>query len=57
MFMFAITNGFCTTGLKNLGPKNVKDPKIINLINFIGGFSITFGIAIGTFLALPLAQD
>ncbi|KAL4478417.1 hypothetical protein ABPG74_006652 [Tetrahymena malaccensis] len=55
--MFAITNGFATTGLMNLGPRKCKDPKIINLINFIGGFSITFGIAIGTFLALPLAKE
>ncbi|EAS01236.1 equilibrative nucleoside transporter family protein (macronuclear) [Tetrahymena thermophila SB210] len=57
IFLFAVTNGQCTTALMNLGPKNVKDPKIVDLINFIGGFAITFGISIGTFLALPLVQE
>ncbi|KAL4506729.1 hypothetical protein ABPG72_001150 [Tetrahymena utriculariae] len=57
IFLFAVTNGYSTTSLMNLGPKNVKDPKIIDLINFIGGFAITFGISIGTFLALPLVQE
>lgn len=57
MFLFASTNGFATTALMNLGPRKAKDPKIVDLINFIGGFSITLGIFLGTVLALPLAQE
>ena len=57
MFIFGATNGFGTTALMNLGPKKAKDPKMIDLINFIGAFSITLGISVGTFLAIPFSQE
>lgn len=56
MLLFAITNGLTTTSLMELGPKKTKSPPIINLINFIGGFSITFGISIGTVIALIIKE-
>lgn len=54
IFVFAVTNGLSTTALINLGTKNTKDPQMIDLINYFGGFAIAFGIMIGTFVALTL---
>jgi len=55
MFVFALSNGFATTALMILGVRKVTDPQLINLINFFGGFAITFGISIGSMIAIPLA--
>lgn len=52
MLLFAITNGFCTGGLMFLGPTRGNNHRSKELISFINSFSLTFGIACGTFLAM-----
>ena len=54
MLLLAVSNGFCTGALMALGPKSGKgNPKVIETIGFIAGFSLTFGIALGSILAVP----
>jgi len=48
------SNGFATTALMVLGVLKVKDLRLLNSANFINGFSITLGIAIGSTIALAL---
>ncbi|EAS00442.1 equilibrative nucleoside transporter family protein (macronuclear) [Tetrahymena thermophila SB210] len=55
MLLFAITNGFCTGGLMFLGPTRGNNKKQAELIAFINSFSLTFGIACGSFLAPTLS--
>lgn len=56
MLLFSISNGYSTSSLMVQGTKNVKHPSISRLINFFGGFSITFGISIGTIIAYGINQ-
>ncbi|KAL4454913.1 hypothetical protein ABPG74_006295 [Tetrahymena malaccensis] len=55
MLLFATTNGFCTGGLMFLGPTRGNNKKQSELIAFINSFSLTFGIACGSFLAPTLS--
>jgi len=54
LFLFMFSNGFATTALMVLGVLKVKDLRLLNSANFINGFSITLGIAIGSTIALAL---
>lgn len=56
MLIFAITNGFATGGLMFLGPQRGNTKKASELIAFISSFSLTFGIACGSFLAPTLSS-
>ena len=53
MLLFGITNGYCTSCFMFIGPSKTEKVKEKELIGFIGGFFLTFGITCGTFLALP----
>lgn len=54
----AFTNGFNTACLMGLSPKYGKGNKdIIEIIGFICSFMLTFGIAIGSLIAYPLAPS
>lgn len=55
MLLFSTTNGFCTGGLMVLGPKRGNDSKSKELIAFIDSFSLTLGIAVGSFIAPSLS--
>jgi equilibrative nucleoside transporter 1/2/3 len=53
LLLFAILNGFITGGFMQIGPENVND-FMKEKVGFVSGFSLVFGIMLGTFLALPL---
>ena len=50
-FIFAIFNGTCTTGFFSLSSKIVDD-SWKERVGFLNGFSLTFGILSGIWLAL-----
>ncbi|KAM3130937.1 hypothetical protein pb186bvf_016960 [Paramecium bursaria] len=52
-FMFAVLNGFITTGFMQLGPNKSDEGFIKEKIGFVNGFTLLLGIMIGTFLAIP----
>jgi solute carrier family 29 (equilibrative nucleoside transporter), member 1/2/3 len=51
-FLFAVTNGYCTAAFMTIGPELTEDPKKKEVIGFINGFALTFGISCGTFMAI-----
>ena len=52
MFVFSVTNGFNTGAFMQFGPEKVSD-QLKEKVGFVSGFSLCFGIMLGTFLALP----
>ena len=56
ILFFAITNGYMTGAFMVLTSESTADPKARELVGFIGGFGLTFGISCGTFVALAFAK-
>ncbi|CAD8054442.1 unnamed protein product [Paramecium sonneborni] len=55
-FLFGTFNGFITTGYMILGPEKTNEGFVKEKIGFVSGFSLCFGIMLGTFLALPFSN-
>ncbi|CAD8138706.1 unnamed protein product [Paramecium pentaurelia] len=55
-FLFGTLNGFITTGYMILGPEKTNEGFVKEKIGFVSGFSLCFGIMLGTFLALPFSN-
>ena len=57
-FLFATLNGTTTSGFMAIGP-NLVPKEMANKkqnVGFISGFCLSFGITVGTFLAIPLTK-
>ncbi|CAD8136157.1 unnamed protein product [Paramecium octaurelia] len=54
--LFGTLNGFITTGYMILGPEKTNEGFVKEKIGFVSGFSLCFGIMLGTFLALPFSN-
>ncbi|EGR29762.1 nucleoside transporter family protein, putative [Ichthyophthirius multifiliis] len=57
LFMFALTNGMITSILMALAPQRATNAKDRDLICYMSAFSLNFGIAIGSFMALTLSNN
>ncbi|EAR98623.1 equilibrative nucleoside transporter family protein (macronuclear) [Tetrahymena thermophila SB210] len=54
IFSLSFTNGFVTGGFMTIGPQRGSNNQERSLISIIQTFFLTFGISVGTFLALTL---
>ncbi|EGR29759.1 nucleoside transporter family protein, putative [Ichthyophthirius multifiliis] len=57
LFTFALTNGMITTILMTVAPQRATNVQDRYLISYVNIFSLTFGISIGSFMALILAKN
>ncbi|CAD8142943.1 unnamed protein product [Paramecium octaurelia] len=55
-FLFGTINGFITTGYMILGPEKTNEGFVKEKIGFVSGFSLCFGLMLGTFMALPFSN-
>ena len=55
--LYAISNGYATAALMTIGPELTDDPKKKEIVGFINGFALTFGISCGTFLAIAFQNS
>ncbi|KAL4478359.1 hypothetical protein ABPG74_006594 [Tetrahymena malaccensis] len=56
IFLFALTHGFITSSLMQIGAKRSSKQEEKNIISLILAFFFTLGLSVGTFLALVLEQ-